>query len=80
MPVDTVVMAIGNGANPLLTRATPGLSTNKWGYILADPKTGRTSLSRVYAGGDITNGGSTVVQAVADGMRAADAIHRDIGS
>lgn len=72
---DTVVIAIGNGANPLLTRSTPGLETNKWGYIIADAATGKTSREGVYAGGDIVTGAATVILAMGAGLKAARAMH-----
>jgi glutamate synthase (NADPH/NADH) small chain len=59
--LDTVVEAIGFGANPLVPQTTPGLETNKWGIVVADEATGKTSRERVYAGGDIITGGSTVI-------------------
>ncbi len=75
LKVDTVVVAIGQGANPLLISATPGLKTNKWGYLEVDPETGQTSRERVFAGGDIVRGGATVILAMGDGRKAARAIH-----
>lgn len=75
LQVDTVVVAIGQGANPLLLSTTPGLKTNRWGYIEVDPETGQTSRERVFAGGDIVRGGATVILAMGDGRRAARAIH-----
>jgi glutamate synthase (NADPH/NADH) small chain len=78
LEVDTVVVAIGNGANPLLTEATPELKLNKWGNIVADDKTGRTSMPGVYAGGDIVIGAATVILAMGAGKQAALAIHEEI--
>jgi len=51
LTVDTVIVSIGNGANPLVPSTTPGLDTNKWGNILADQETGKTSKKGVFAGG-----------------------------
>jgi len=73
--VDVVVPAIGNGANPLLTKSTRGLKLNKWGYIVADPETGATSMKGVFAGGDIVRGAATVILAMGDGRVASRAIH-----
>jgi len=56
IPVDTVVVAIGNSPNPLIPQTTPGLETAKHGNIVADAKTGRTSKKGVFAGGDIVTG------------------------
>lgn len=75
MDVDVVVMAIGNGANPLLPSATPGLETNKWGNIVADEETGQTSREGVFAGGDIVTGSATVISAMGAARRSARAIH-----
>lgn len=72
---DLAVIAIGAGANPLLTKTTPGLALNKWGYIIADPKTGKTTKKGVWAGGDIVTGAATVILAMGAGRIAADSIH-----
>ena len=72
--VDLVVMAIGAGANPLLPSATPGLKLNKWGYIVVDEASGKTSKEGVWAGGDIVSGAATVISAMASGRSSARAI------
>lgn len=74
MPVDMVVIAIGNGANPILQKTTPDLEFNKWGNIQVDEETMRTSKEGVYAGGDIVTGGATVILAMGAGRTAAAAI------
>jgi len=74
--VDTVVFAIGQGANPLIRNTTPDLPMNKWGNILADDATGATQKPGVFAGGDIVTGGATVISAMGAGRRAARAIDR----
>lgn len=73
---DLVIIAVGAGANPLLTRNTPGLTLNKWGYVVAEPATGKTSLKGVWAGGDIVTGSATVILAMGAGRIAADSIHQ----
>ena len=73
-PVDTVVVAIGNGPNPLIPQTTPGLEISKRGTIVADPKTGRTSKKGVFAGGDIVIGAATVILAMGAGRLAANSI------
>ena len=78
LAVDMVVMSIGNGANPLVPATTPGLDTNKWGNILADQETGKTSKKGVFAGGDIVIGAATVILAMGAGRKAADAMHEYI--
>ena len=71
---DTVIYALGTQANPIITRSTPGLALNKWGYIVADEYTQATSVPGVFAGGDIVTGGATVILAMGAGRRAARAI------
>jgi glutamate synthase (NADPH) small chain len=71
---DTVIYALGTKANPIVTKSTPGLDLNKWGYIVADPATQATSVPGVFAGGDIVTGGATVILAMGAGRRAARAI------
>jgi glutamate synthase (NADPH/NADH) small chain len=71
---DTVIYALGTKANPIVTKSTPGLNLNKWGYIVADDATQATSVPGVFAGGDIVTGGATVILAMGAGRRAARAI------
>ncbi|NUO84082.1 FAD-dependent oxidoreductase, partial [candidate division KSB1 bacterium] len=77
--VDTVVVAIGQGPNPLIPRTTPGLKTGKHGIITIDPETGATSKPGVFAGGDVATGGATVILAMGAGKKAAQAIHTYLG-
>ena len=72
---DLVIVAIGAGANPLLTKSTEGLDLNKRGYIVADEKTGKTTLRGVWAGGDIVTGSATVILAMGAGRVAANSMH-----
>jgi glutamate synthase (NADPH/NADH) small chain len=74
MPVDTVVMAIGQSPNPTVQRATPQLLTQR-GKVVIDAD-GQTNIPNVFAGGDVVRGGSTVILAMRDGRAAAAAIHR----
>ncbi len=73
---DLVVVAVGSGANPLLTRSTQDMTLNKWGYIVADPENGKTTKRGVWAGGDIVTGAATVILAMGAGRKAADSIHQ----
>jgi len=73
---DLAVIAVGAGANPLLTTVTPGLKLNKWGYIIADPETGKTTKKGVWAGGDIVTGSATVILAMGAGRKASDSMHQ----
>ncbi len=72
--VDTVVMAIGQGPNPIVASTTPGMDTNKRGNIIADEETGATTKPGVFAGGDIVTGAATVILAMGAGKKAAAAI------
>jgi glutamate synthase (NADPH/NADH) small chain len=72
---DMVVVAIGTRSNPLLTATAPELAINDWGYIVVDDW-GMTSMSGVFAGGDIVRGAATVILAMGDGKRTAAAIDR----
>ena len=71
---DLVVVAIGNDPNPLLPRATPGLKLGRKGVIEVDSETGQTSLPGIFAGGDITTGAATVIEAMGAGKKAARGI------
>lgn len=73
LDVDMVVMAIGQGPNPLIKQTTPDLEVNKRGNIVAD-EAGATSIPGVFAGGDIVTGAATVISAMGAGKRAAIAI------
>jgi len=74
VPFDTVIVAVGNESNPLISRTTPELKVDRWGHILVD-ETQKTSMERVYAGGDIVLGAATVILAMGEGRRAAAAIN-----
>lgn len=69
--IDTAIVAIGNRSNPLVPSTTADLVVNRWGNIVADPDTGRTSRDRVWAGGDIVTGAATVILAMGAGRKAA---------
>jgi len=73
--VDSVIIAIGNIANPLIRQTTPGLQFNKWGNIIVDENC-KTSMKGVYAGGDIVLGAATVILAMGQGRIAAAAINQ----
>ena len=72
--VDTVVIAIGQSPNPLIRQTTPGLETQKWGGIIVEEDTMKTSKDGVYAGGDTVTGAATVILAMGAGKKAAKAI------
>jgi len=72
---DTVIIALGNESNPLLVKTTQGLVVDKKGRILVGGDQ-KTSIDRVYAGGDIVLGAATVILAMGEGRRAAAAINK----
>ncbi len=72
---DLCIVAVGSGANPLLTSETPDMKLNKWGNVLADEKNGKTTKKGVWAGGDIVTGAATVILAMGAGRAAANSIH-----
>ncbi len=72
---DLVVVSVGSNANPLLTNTTPDLNLNRWGNIVANEATGKTSKRGVWAGGDIVTGAATVILAMGAGRAAADSMH-----
>lgn len=72
--VDTVVIAIGQSPNPLIRQTTPGLDTQRWGGIIVEEDTMKTSKDGVYAGGDTVTGAATVILAMGAGKKAAKAI------
>ena len=73
LDVDMVIMAIGQGANPLLKQTTPDLDVTKRGNIVVDASEA-TSIPGVFAGGDIVTGAATVISAMGAGKKAAQAM------
>ena len=80
IPVDDVVLSIGTTPNPLLLQSTAGLETDRWGCLVADEESGRTTRARIYAGGDVVTGAATVILAAGAGKNAAEAIHHDLSA
>jgi len=73
LDVDMVIQAIGTSPNPLLVSLIPGLERGRKGNVAVD-RNGRTSISHVYAGGDIATGAATVIEAMGSAKKAAAAI------
>lgn len=71
---DVVIVAIGNNPNPLIPEVMPDLKVNKWHGIEVNEETLETSVTGVFAGGDIVLGAATVIKAMEHGKRAAVAI------
>jgi glutamate synthase (NADPH/NADH) small chain len=74
IPVDIVVVAIGNSPNPLIPSTTPDLKIGKNGTIIVDSQTGKTSKDGIWAGGDVVTGAATVILAMGAGRIAAKSI------
>jgi len=74
IPMDTVVIAIGQSPNPLIKDTTLDLKTQSWGGIIINEETGETSKKGVYAGGDAVTGAATVILAMGAGKMAANSI------
>ena len=74
LPIDTVVIAIGQSPNPLIQQTTEGLEVTRYGTIITDEETMQTSLEGVYAGGDVVSGAATVISAMGAGKKAAAAM------
>ncbi|MBU1698805.1 MAG: NADPH-dependent glutamate synthase [Candidatus Eisenbacteria bacterium] len=71
LETDASVCSIGNSPNPLIPQTTEGLEIGRKGNIVADEETGKTSLDRVWAGGDVVTGAATVIMAMGAGRKAA---------
>lgn len=78
--LETVIIAIGQSPNPLISSTTPGLDIQSWGGIIVEEETGATSKSGVYAGGDAVTGAATVILAMGAGKKAAEAMDKYIKS
>ena len=80
LPGRMVVLAIGARPAAGLAAALPGVKLDDGGRIVVDPETQATSRAGVFAGGDVAaGGGATIVQAVAEGKRAGQAIDAYLG-
>ena len=75
-PFDMVIKAIGEEKQAgLLKKLFPNLELDQRGVIMRNADTGQTNLPKVFTGGDCANGGREVVNAVAEGKKAARGIH-----
>lgn len=75
MEIDRVVVCVGVSQDPILPSQLPDLKT-KWDVQIVVDEDLKTSLPMVWAGGDVIRGGATVVEAMRDGRKAAQAIHK----
>lgn len=78
IPVDCVVIAIGNSPNPLIRSTTKGLEANSRGCIVVNDETMATTREGVYAAGDAVSGAATVILAMGGGKDAARSIDQYI--
>lgn len=69
--VDMAVAALGTRPNPIISSSTEGLDTTRWGTIVTDEVSGKTSKAGVWCGGDMATGAATVISAMGAGKRAA---------
>ncbi|MFQ6033496.1 MAG: FAD-dependent oxidoreductase [Candidatus Bipolaricaulia bacterium] len=76
IPCDSVIFAIGENVESGWLGEKSGLELKKWGEIVVDPRTQATARERVFAGGDGVRGPASMIEAIADGKRAALAIDR----
>ena len=74
IPCDAVIVALGNNSNPLIPATTPEIKTDPRGHITVDEKQ-ETSMTKVWAGGDIVLGAATVILAMGEGRKAAASIN-----
>lgn len=80
MEIDTVIVALGTGPNPIIQQSAEAegleLNIDKYGYIIVDPETNKTSIPMVFAGGDVApQGESNAIRAMGAGKKAAKAIN-----
>lgn len=75
MPCETIIIALGCAVNPLLAQMDAGLKTLRGGVVVVNEETGETTLPGIFAGGDVITGGATVILAMGQGQRAAQAMH-----
>ncbi|MGQ1889811.1 NADPH-dependent glutamate synthase [Thermophagus sp. OGC60D27] len=78
LDADTVVVSVGVSPNPLIPQSMPDLKTTDWNTLVVDEENLRTSVPFMFAGGDIVRGGATVILAMGDGRKAADAMDRQL--
>jgi glutamate synthase (NADPH/NADH) small chain len=75
-PFDMVIKAIGEEKQvSLFKKLFPALELDTRGVVVRNPDMGQTNIPGVFAGGDCANGGAEVVNAVAEGKKAARGIH-----
>lgn len=76
--VDMVIVSVGVSPNPIIPSAITGLEVSRRGTITVNDTTMQSSIGNLYAGGDIVRGGATVILAMGDGRKAAEAMHKSL--
>jgi len=74
--VDTVIVSVGVSPNPLIPSSLKDLEVTQWGTIIVNEDNMQSSISDIFAGGDIVRGGATVILAMGDGRKAASGMHK----
>ena len=78
IPVDLVIVAVGVSPNQLVPRSVNGLEISRRNTIVVNDETMQSNVPFLYAGGDIVRGGATVILAMGDGRRAAQAMDQQL--
>jgi formate dehydrogenase beta subunit len=76
LPCDSVILAVGQTSDLSWIDAADGIETSARGTVVVDRETMGTSAAGVYAGGDLAYGPRNLIDAIADGRRAAASIHQ----
>lgn len=76
---DTIILAVGQQPDPTCLSADAEIEITPRGLVKVDPATLATTMAGVYCGGDLAFGPRIVIEAEADGKRAALAIHESLG-
>jgi NADPH-dependent glutamate synthase beta subunit-like oxidoreductase len=76
---DTIILAVGQQSDTSCLSADPDITLTPRGLVAVDPRTLVTTMAGVYCGGDLAFGPRIVIEAEADGKRAALAIHESLG-
>ena len=71
--IDQIILAIGQRSDLSFISPKLPLNTNK-GLVVVDPETEATNISGVFAGGDITTGSASIIEAITAGKKAAESI------
>jgi len=76
IPCDTVILAIGQASDLSFLKPSDGIETTRQGTLKIDPATLMTTAQGIFAAGDIAFGPRLIINAVADGKKAAEQIDK----